>query len=79
MTDDRTIPSPATEGQETTAQEAVVSPPAPEGTEPDTAGAPEREPVEVDIDELLGKAQERDEYLALHSAPRRTSRTSADA
>ena len=77
MTDDRTIPSPATEGQEAAAQDAVVSAPEAEPAEPGAPGpaepdAPEREPVEADLDELLGKAQERDEYLAL------AQRTQAD-
>jgi molecular chaperone GrpE len=72
MTDERTVPSPAAEGQEATAQDAVVSAPEPaEAAEP-AAAAPEREPVEADLDELLAKAHERDEYLAL------AQRTQAD-
>jgi molecular chaperone GrpE len=74
--------------QETVAQEAAVSTPEVEdtGTEPageaevqpaatpeaQTPAAAEAEQVAVDLDELLSKAQERDEYLAL------AQRTQAD-
>jgi molecular chaperone GrpE len=60
---------------EETATPAVSSPDEVGVAEPEAESQPvepEREPVEVDLDELLAKAQERDEYLAL------AQRTQAD-
>jgi len=75
----RTVPAVGEQGNgEAGAADATVSPPAVEETQAgspqaqDGSAEPERVQVEVDLDELASKADERDEYLAL------AQRTQAD-
>jgi molecular chaperone GrpE len=66
----RTAPVAGDGSAETAVEDTAVSPPAPEEA---VAQAPlEREQVEADLEELVAKAHERDEYLAL------AQRTQAD-